>query len=714
MRSSMLASASALLLATGPTVAAGHQRKERNIPHDIAVAKGRHRQMRLQQQQRHRRTEVEFYDATSHFEKSTESTFDHMVTLEDTSAQGLTFHWNDVVGNTVTCRLVHTSKSSTTEAGWLGFGIYAKTGLIPPGPTDPLMVGSDAVIGVVNDKTVKKFHLGDKKAGPGGVEAMPENRQTLITENTHITQHDGDDGSVTTVVTFEKLLEEAEVDEAKIKHADSNTFLWAIGGKSEPGDGLAFHMARGAFTLDFKEVETRAERGFVGKDEEDPDTRPKDETYTEDEGDGEDQDPKKETPIVRGTCESDDVDFDRMVQLTPELHVHWSLNDDSEGGAPESVSIKLKYQGNAWVALGISKDGNMIGSEAIIGLPDEAITNGAKPMKYALRDKATASIVPLESQTLTDHSVTQENGETVLTFTKILDEGDSLPLLSEGFTTFIYAIGSDNTFSYHQHRGSFELDLGTCETGKTDTGAASTTKSTGGAASSHMGVWAAHGTFATLAWAVAAPFAVTTAWFRTLVPSSWIYIHVFANVSTFCLTLVTFIIAVVGMSISDNPAHFSETHHWIGLVMLLFVTFQVMNGFLRPPVEKRDPYGSHQDEYEGWFSHLTRSPRAMWHLAHRSTGVGLIAFGIFQIQDGLNMFSADFNTKSLAPVFWVYVGIFAAMLVGLKLWIVYEEYKARKGMEAVTSVDQRRMGNMAAGTGIDPDSELVPVQFDMH
>ena len=119
-----------------------------------------------------------------------------------------------------------------------------------------------------------------------------------------------------------------------------------------------------------------------------------------------------------------------------------------------------------------------------------------------------------------------------------------------------------------------------------------------GSGMTHLGAFAAHGTIATLAWGIASPFAITVAWFRTLVPSSWIYIHVFSNVLSFFFTLIAVIVAISAMSIQPAGAggHFSDPHHWVGLVLLVAVTFQVMNGFLRPPVEKKDPYAaSHYD-----------------------------------------------------------------------------------------------------------------------
>jgi hypothetical protein len=143
--------------------------------------------------------------------------------------------------------------------------------------------------------------------------------------------------------------------------------------------------------------------------------------------------------------------------------------------------------------------------------------------------------------------------------------------------------------------------------------------------------------------------------------------------------------------------------------MLVAVTFQVMNGFLRPPVEKRDPYASSHYDMDPGMIKLPRTPREVWHFSHRVTGISLLAMGIYQIQSGLNLFAANYNVASIASWFWAYVALFAASLIGLKFWIMYEEYKARRGMEAM-HVDARAGNGATEGAA---NSELVPVQFDM-
>jgi Eukaryotic cytochrome b561 len=219
------------------------------------------------------------------------------------------------------------------------------------------------------------------------------------------------------------------------------------------------------------------------------------------------------------------------------------------------------------------------------------------------------------------------------------------------------------------------------------------------ATKSKQGAFAAHGTLAVLAWGVATPFAMTVAWFRTLVPSSWIYIHVFSNVISFVFTVVAVIVAITAQSGQTSPSHFSHPHHIVGVALLVLMTFQIMNGFMRPPVEKKDPYSARQFVEGKNFFEIPRSPRGLWMLIHRLSGVAMLGMGMYQISSGLTLFADDFDVTSIAPWFWLYAGFFAFFLIALRVWILMEEQKARHGMEVLSypdeegSYDMDREGN---------------------
>jgi hypothetical protein len=72
---------------------------------------------------------------------------------------------------------------------------------------------------------------------------------------------------------------------------------------------------------------------------------------------------------------------------------------------------------------------------------------------------ASIALLADDAQTLQDASLTQMNGRTTLTFTKLLvEEGE--PAMSINGTNLVFAFGSGNTFSYHSHRAGITLSFG--------------------------------------------------------------------------------------------------------------------------------------------------------------------------------------------------------------------------------------------------------------
>lgn len=392
------------------------------------------------------------------------------------------------------------------------------------------------------------------------------------------------------------------------------------------------------------------------------------------------------SPVVIGSCDSTMDGSDMMVQLTPDLTFHWTTMDDA---TPPVLDGVLEYNGEGWLGFGTSPNGAMIGSTAIIGLPG----TGEEPAQYNLEGKSVDEVKRAEPLSSPEKAViTQAGGKTILRFVKVLADNASNGEFTENeLNTFIFAAGSSNELGYHQHRGSFRINLDSC-----DSNAGSTSSSTG-TTMTKQGSFAAHGMLAVLAWGVATPFAVTVAWFRTLVPSSWIYIHVFANVLSFILTVVAVIVAITAKSAQADPEHFTKPHHIVGVTLMVLITFQVFSGFMRPPVEKK---AYHYNDGHGW--KCPRSPREIWYFCHRFSGVTMLAMGVYQIISGLNLYAEDFNVTSIAPWFWLYFGLFAFFLIALKVWIMIEEHKAREG--ATMMSDEHMMDQ--AGASIDGSYDL--------
>ena len=129
---------------------------------------------------------------------------------------------------------------------------------------------------------------------------------------------------------------------------------------------------------------------------------------------------------------------------------------------------ELVYEGEGWLGLGISGNGDMIGSTAVIGLPDSNdVTN---PGLYSLDGKTNSlvRILPPEEQTLLGSSIVQENGVTVMRFAKSINESsEDFVIKVPGVTTFIYAASDSNEFGYHgMKRGSVTLVLSNAKSWK--------------------------------------------------------------------------------------------------------------------------------------------------------------------------------------------------------------------------------------------------------
>ena len=118
------------------------------------------------------------------------------------------------------------------------------------------------------------------------------------------------------------------------------------------------------------------------------------------------------------------------------------------------ISIELTVPAIGWVGFGYSTDGSMLGSLAVIGLPDEGTV-----FQSSLDVKDVSGINKLESQTLTETSITQSGSETTLKFTKPLSETGAVSIDVAGTNTFLTAWGSSNTLGFHSNFGNFQLNF---------------------------------------------------------------------------------------------------------------------------------------------------------------------------------------------------------------------------------------------------------------
>lgn len=343
-----------------------------------------------------------------------------------------------------------------------------------------------------------------------------------------------------------------------------------------------------------------------------------------------------------------------------------------------TITVELILEDEAWLAMGFT-DGNVImsGSEAVIGMPDEGTVQ-----KYDLNARSRSAIEPMpdEKQTLINATIVQEDGQTILSFTKSLNEEGEHLIRSEGANTFLYAHGGSNTFARHTVRGGFELEPAQCtqildgEDITPDRNGTSIVIDAGN--SNNRGIWVAHGVLASLAWAILVPLAIGASLIRDLLEhwglpeGMWYQVHRALNGTAVILTIIAFSLAVHALNDDGTEEHFSLlTHHTVGLIIFIFSFVQGINGVLRPHLPEPPKGEAAHDTEDGSAdkdnSDGTKSTaRTAWEYGHRFLGVAILACAWWQVQSGLELFALRFDEEDRRYAFWgVVIGILAVLLI---------------------------------------------------
>lgn len=214
--------------------------------------------------------------------------------------------------------------------------------------------------------------------------------------------------------------------------------------------------------------------------------------------------------------------------------------------------MQLSTTKQAWIALGRSKRGRMVGSEAVIGLPSSNTVG-----YYLIDGYSKNNVYSTTTISLSGTSITQSSSGTILQFTQNLADG-RFPLSNSSSATFIYAIGCSNSWgNQHCSQGSFSIQLSPCGSGGSlGEGTTSTVSSTLSRRTfeRHLNI---HGYLAALCWGFLVPLAVSASRFReTLNPYNqdkqgyqrqvhiWFIIHRTLNGLAFILTFTFFAVVV--------------------------------------------------------------------------------------------------------------------------------------------------------------------------
>ena len=226
----------------------------------------------------------------------------------------------------------------------------------------------------------------------------------------------------------------------------------------------------------------------------------------------------------------------------------------------------------------------------------------------------------------------------------------------------------------------------------------------------HRSAWVAHGLIGFSAVGLLVPIAMSSALFRDFIPHGWIYLHVGINVLSFAMTFFAVGIAVATMNGTiavEGGHHMDERHHVAGLLLLLLISFQTANGFLRPPREFIT-----NDENDATPGAVFRpnandrgiSRRMLWYSVHVVSGSFVFGLGAYQVQSGLGLYAKRFVTTDWGLAYIVYICFVAGAIVAGKSWVVCKEEKKMKILDELSSPElqmRRGMGSRKLGYGAE-------------
>jgi len=452
-----------------------------------------------------------------------------------------------------------------------------------------------------------------------GVTALPEDQQTLIDPKISFA-NDRTTLSYTLPVFVAGMNTNNEALEV---HADgqNNNFIGACGTTA----GASFHRLYGSFGLIVEEGTTEA--------------------------------PTTAAPFAAPTNPPGAEVLELPGDLEGSTLSYLFTFDDPNTGGKDSITVTYTAPVTGWVAVGASETGLMVGSDSVIGIP---ATGEVK--KYTLNSKSGdlsgIKVMPDDKQTLANTAITQANGMTTLTYTKILVEDDEVPINRVGENIFIAAVGTSNTLGFHSVRGSFSLS--------------------GKVVERDNSLWVVHGWLAAIAWGVMCPLAILAGLFRKYIPGEgmWFQIHRILQTLVIVLTIASVAVAIAALN-KETPArlsanHFSvdfaDGHRLIGLVVLIAGIVQVVNGVLRPHLPpKPEPNDAEEGNNDTPPQAAEKSSaRKLWDVLHRLLGVGLLALTWYQIQLGIFWYHEFFNngdSESTLNIFYGVIGVLGALIV---------------------------------------------------
>ncbi|XP_017278804.1 DBH-like monooxygenase protein 2 homolog [Kryptolebias marmoratus] len=147
-----------------------------------------------------------------------------------------------------------------------------------------------------------------------------------------------------------------------------------------------------------------------------------------------------------------DYNLTHTVSLDAKVSLKWGFNDPKG-----NITFQLKISTTGWVGFGLGLHDNMVNADIVVG---GLGSNGS----YFADFYSTANGWPSEDkmQNYDLLSVTEENGETTMTFQRLMDTGDDKDFpITDKTIYLIYAYGTTDVKEYHgtNRRGHKQVNL---------------------------------------------------------------------------------------------------------------------------------------------------------------------------------------------------------------------------------------------------------------
>mmetsp|Transcript_10062 Transcript_10062/g.15078 ORF Transcript_10062/g.15078 Transcript_10062/m.15078 type:complete len:633 (-) Transcript_10062:106-2004(-) len=318
--------------------------------------------------------------------------------------------------------------------------------------------------------------------------------------------------------------------------------------------------------------------------------------------------------VSTSACQSSDPMYQCSVALNDDVTFFYNFTDADS----TLLHARLHYTGQGYLAWGVSKNGYMVGSQAVVGTSNEGVG------KYDLTRYSSSGVqlMDLSRQTLQGASIMQGSEGSTLTFSKLLNEEDEIPIDPIGENTFIWARGSGNNLAFHAQEGSFKINL--------SLEAASEEVEVLDIGSDHQNLWLLHGWLMATAWCLAIPIAIAASLLRdVLSDNKWFALHRGMNTVGSLLAFAGLGLAIYLTEDQEGLVHFDGTHQILGIVVLSCMVVQALGGILRPALPKQSNSNSNSGEVTD-----KTDTRTKWEFVHKRFGYVLVLFAAYVVLSG--------------------------------------------------------------------------------